>query len=112
MTHGVDEPAPAMPEQVGSDRSIEPVADLLDDPHCRYLLAYLKRAGEPVPVSEVVQYVVSEITQTPVEEVSPDVQRRVQTWFYNGQLPILDEHGVVEFNPDAGTVVLAEDASV
>lgn len=109
MTHGVDEPAVGT-RGPDADRRTERLADLLDDPHCRYLLSYLESVDGPVPVADAVSYVVSEITQIPVDEVSPEVQRRVQTWFYNGQLPILDEFGVVEFDPDAGTVELAEDA--
>lgn len=85
------------------------LALLLDDPHCRFLLDYLAERGSPASVAETARYVVGQFTDTPPEEVSEDVQRRVQTWLHHGQLPALDSHGVVEFDPEARTVTLVED---
>lgn len=97
---------------VDSDQGADHLVDLLDDPHCRYLLSYLQDADDPVQVAEVVRYVVSQLTNTPVDEISSEVERRVQTWFYHGQLPALDEFGVIEFDPDSGTITLADDAPI
>lgn len=83
--------------------------DLLSDPHCRYLLAYLRTHETPASLSDVARYVVGQITETPQDEVTEDVQRRVQTWLHHGQLPALDDHGIVDFDPDSGTVSLARD---
>jgi len=58
----------------------------------------------------VTEYVVSELTDTPPDSISPDVQRRVQTWLHHGQLPALDSYGLVEFDPETGTVSLTEGA--
>ncbi|WP_459190733.1 DUF7344 domain-containing protein [Halosimplex sp. J119] len=119
MTHGVDNPA--VTEERAADTSGrgerfadatdhgERLADALDDPHCRYLLKYLRDADGAVSVSEVATYVVSQLTDSPPDEVSTDVERRVQTWFYHGQLPMLDDYGVIDFDPDSGTVRLADD---
>lgn len=93
----------------GSRTTDESLADLLSDPHCRYLLEYLRTNDNPVSVSAVARYVVSQVTDAPVDDVSNDVERRVQTWFHHGQLPMLDDHGVVDFDPDSGTVRLADD---
>lgn len=87
----------------------EELTDLLSDPHCRYLLKYLRDNDNPVSVAELVRYVVAELTDTEPEDAPEDVQRRVQTWFHHGQLPALDDHGVVEFDPESGTVTLAAD---
>lgn len=87
----------------------ESLEELLADPHCRYLLRYLREGDEPAELPSVARYVVGEITETSPDEVSEDVQRRVQTWLHHGQLPALDDHGVVDFDPDAGTVRLADD---
>ncbi|WP_436928002.1 DUF7344 domain-containing protein [Halosimplex amylolyticum] len=110
MTHGVDNPAIREERAADSSDHGERLADVLDDPHCRYLLKYLRDTGEPASVSEVATYVVSQLTDSPPDEVSTDVERRVQTWFYHGQLPMLDDYGVIDFDPDTGTVRLAEDA--
>ena len=93
----------------GSESRDEDLAGLLSDPHCRYLLAYLRENANPVSVTEAVQYVVAEVTDTTPEDAPEDVQRRVRTWFHHGQLPALDDHGVIEFDPESGTVTLVAD---
>ena len=93
----------------GSESRDEDLAGLLSDPHCRYLLAYLRENANPVPVIEAVQYVVAEVTDTTPEDAPEDVQRRVRTWFHHGQLPALDDHGIIEFDPESGTVTLVTD---
>lgn len=82
---------------------------VLDDPHCRYLLDYLRWEDDPVAVETLARHVVAGITDTPAEEVSEDVERRVGTWLHHGQLPMLDEYGVVEFDPDTGRVSLGDE---
>ena len=84
----------------------ESLEDVLDDPHCRHLLDHLRREGGPVPESTLARHVVAGITGSDPESVDDDVQRRVQTWLHHGQLPLLDEYGVVEFDADAGEVSL------
>lgn len=96
------------PEEHERERE-EDLGGLLTDPHCRYLLKYLRENTNPVSVTEVARYVVAEITDTSVEDAPDDVHRRVQTWFHHGQLPALDEHGIVVFDPESGTVTLAAD---
>lgn len=86
--------------------SVEELEDVLDDPHCRHLLDYLRREEGPVPEPTLARHVVAQITDSPPEEIDDDVQRRVQTWLHHGQLPVLDEYGVVEFDADAGEVSL------
>jgi len=111
MTHGADETAVVDRRETDTDARAERIADALEDPHCRYLLRYLRDADGPTSVSEVATYVVAQITDTDPDDISPDVAERVQTWFYHGQLPMLDDHGVIEFDPDSGTVRLADDAT-
>ncbi|ELZ19902.1 hypothetical protein C475_21429 [Halosimplex carlsbadense 2-9-1] len=108
MTHGADETA--VVDRRETETRDERLADALEDPHCRYLLKYLRDADEPASVSEVATYVVAQITDTDPDDISPDVAKRVQTWFYHGQLPMLDDYGVLEFDPDSGTVRLADDS--
>lgn len=89
-----------------SRSTAEELEDVLDDPHCRHLLDILSERDGPVPVSTLSKHVVSRITDADPSEVDDDVQRRVQTWLHHGQLPVLDEYGVVEFDADAGEVSL------
>lgn len=110
MTHRTDDTAVVGGGPGDDDARETDVQDLLTDTHCRYLLRYLDDADEPVAVAAAARYVVSQITDTDPESVSPDVQRRVQTWLHHGQLPALDDHGVVAFDPEAGTVRLVDDA--
>ena len=91
-----------------SGASGERLEEILDDPHCRHLLDCLREADGPVPEDTLARRVVARITDTPPEEVSDEVQRRVQTWLHHGQLPTLDEYGLVEFDADAGVVSLGE----
>lgn len=83
--------------------------DVLDDPHCQYLLDYLRWEEDPVRVETLARHVVAGLTDTPPEEVDDDVQRRVGTWLHHGQLPTLDEYGVVEFDAEAGEVSLGDE---
>jgi hypothetical protein len=93
------------------DKLDDDFADLLSDPHCRHLLNYLRERNDPATVSTITKYVVAQITDTSPEEVSENVQRRVGTWLHHGQLPALDDYGVVDFDPESGTVSLIDDPS-
>lgn len=84
------------------------LADILADPHCRLLLEYLRETENPATVSAITTHVVSEITGTAPDSVPQDVVRRVQTWLHHGQLPTLDAHGVVDFDPESGVVDLQQ----
>lgn len=91
------------------DATPEDLEEILDDPHCRYLLEYLEQEAGAVGEERLARHVVSEITRTPPESINADVHRRVQTWLHHGQLPILDEYGVVEFDANDGEVRLGRD---
>lgn len=88
----------------------EDLEAVLDDPHCRYLLEHLRSTEGSVDVETLASHVVAGITDSPPAEVSPEVTRRVATWLHHGQLPTLDEYGVVEFDPEAGEVALGDTA--
>lgn len=83
--------------------------DVLDDPHCRYLLEYLEREDGAVSEATLARHVVARITETSPGAVADGVQRRVQIWLHHGQLPVLDDYGVVEFDAATGTVSLGRD---
>ena len=85
--------------------------ECLSDPHCRFVLEYLQEQDGSASLSTVAAYVVSQITGENPADVSETVQRRVQTWLHHGQLPTLDERGLVDFHPESGTVTLTDPPS-
>lgn len=109
MNHRADESLVIDGHQTDEGAREAELDELLTDPHCRYLLQYLAAADGAVTVSAAARYVVGGITDTDPDEVTGDVQRRVQTWLHHGQLPALDARGVVTFDPEAGTVRLSDD---
>jgi len=84
----------------------EELEDVLDDPTAGTSSTSLREEGESVGELVAARRVVARITGTAPEDVGDDVQRRVQTWLHHGQLPVLDEYGIVEFDADAGEVSL------
>ena len=103
---------PTSPDSTTHGVTSEPLDDVLSDPHCKHLLRFLQWTEGAVPVRTVSRYIVSQVTGTAVTEVSPNVQRRVQTWLHHGQLPALALHGIVNFDPEQGTVELTADTDV
>lgn len=81
---------------------------MLSDRHARAAIDCLRRSDGPVDLADLARRVVAAITDEPPDDVPDDVVRRVRTWLHHGHLPVLHTHGVVEFDPDAGTVSLAE----
>jgi hypothetical protein len=111
MFHRSEGPTVADGRESRSDDATEEAVDLLSDPHCRYLLAYLRRRDEPASVSTASRHVVAGITDSSPETVPQDVLRRVRTWFHHGQLPTLDSYGVIDFDPETSTVSLSDDSA-
>lgn len=83
----------------------------LSDPHSRRIIEYLRQTDGPVDVSTLAAQVAADLTGQPPEDVPKNVHRRVQTWFRHGQLPELDKHGVIEYDPDRETVEMASEES-
>lgn len=95
-----------------ADTESEALAELLADPHCRYLLAFLWRTDRPAAVDTAARHIAGELTGADPASVPENVKRRVGTWLHHGQLPALATHGLVDFDPDGRTVELADDAVV
>ena len=86
--------------------SVGELEDVLSDPHGRTAIRYLSRCGEPVNVAELAKGVVGLLGDHPPDDVDDAVARRVQTWLHHGHLPTLQRHGVVDYQPEDGTVEL------
>lgn len=84
--------------------SQDEVFDLLSSPRRRYVINYLRRAGEPIQLTELAAEVSSWENETAVHELSDKQQKRVYVSLYQTHIPKLEEFGIVDYNPDEGTV--------
>jgi len=46
------------------------------------------------------------VKSQPPEAVDEEVSRRVRTWLHHGHIPVLEDHGIVEYDPESGKVRL------
>jgi len=91
----------------------EDLAELLRDPHTRYMLQYLKETNEDaVELPRVADHVAAKVTNSDPDAVSDRVSRRVETWLHSGLVPELADQGVVFYDAETDRVGLQEDADV
>jgi len=96
-----------VPESVLEEDDLpEELADVLSDPHGRYAIAYLRRHRDPVELPALARGVVGLVKSQPPEAVDEEVSRRVRTWLHHGHIPVLEDHGIVEYDPESGKVRL------
>lgn len=88
--------------------SQDEVFDLLSSPRRRYVINYLRRAGEPIQLTELAAEVSSWENETPVHELSDKQEKRVYVSLYQTHIPKLEEFGIVNYDPDEGTVRATE----
>lgn len=101
-THGSGRPSRGRQHTDGS------LVGVIEDPHCRHLLDYLTTTDGAAHVSAAARHVVARMTARPPDDVPDSARRQAETLLTNGFLPELDGEGVVEYDPDAGTVHLRE----
>lgn len=70
----------------------------------------LRRRETPLSVSELADEVAVRESDTTYDQITSATLARVYSSLYHVHLPKLDDAGVVEHDPDAETVALAEDA--
>lgn len=75
---------------------------LLADPHRRSVIACLDRVSDDIAVERLADRVATELADS--ETVDDERRRRVLFALHHNHLPHLDEHGVIEYDYDAGTV--------
>jgi hypothetical protein len=86
------------------------VFDVLSSPRRRYAISILNRRGEPMELTELAEEVAALEADTTVDELDKQQRKRVYVSLYQTHVPKLEEVGIVDYDPDAGTVTLADDA--
>lgn len=76
---------------------------LLADPHRRAVLGRLDRTVEGLEVEVLAARVAAELSDAP-ETVDADDRRRVLLALHHNHLPKLADHGLLEYDLDAGIV--------
>lgn len=86
--------------------SLEERYSLLADPHRRIVLKRLDRASNDLTIETLADHVVSELTDDGTLGTD-DERRRALFALHHNHLPRLDDHGVLEYDPDAGTATVS-----
>lgn len=86
-----------------TELSIEERFSLLADPHRRCVIECFDRTSSDVTIETLAEHVAAELT----ESADGDERRRVLLALHHNHLPRLDDHGVLEYDPDAGTVTVS-----
>lgn len=93
----------------GSDSlSQDRVFDILSNPRRRFVLHYLSRQSDSVPLRELADEVAR--WETGDETLSPQQRKRVYVSLYQTHIPRLADAGMIEFDADSGLVNIAEQA--
>lgn len=77
--------------------------DLLSNARRRYVLCYVRERGE-TSVGELSRYTAAWENDLAPPTVSSSQRKRVYTALHQTHLPRLDEYGIVDYDPDRGTV--------
>ncbi len=74
----------------------------------RYTLHYLKQVDDAVSVRELSEQVAAWENDTAIEELTSQERKRVYIALYQSHLSTMDEEGLIDYDEDAGTVVLSD----
>jgi len=94
-----------------SELSSEAAYEFLSDRRRRYALHYLKQRQEPVSVRELAEQVAAWENEKEIDQLASQERKRVYISLYQSHLPTMDKQGIVSYDPDDGTVTLAESLS-
>lgn len=86
------------------DARAEAPEEILSDPISRRVLEYIRHRNRPVDVDKLARHIVAEITEQSYENVPSNAARRVQTWLHHGQLPLLEQLDLLEYDVQEGMV--------
>lgn len=87
-----------------TDLSIDERFSLLADPHRRAVLERLDRTADGVEVETLATRVAAELSDATPDTVDEDHRRRVLLALHHSHLPKLADHGLLEYDLDAGVV--------
>jgi len=91
--------------------SRETVFEMLKNTRRRYVFHILSQRAEPVTLATLSEEVAALEYDTAVEDLTGDQRQRIYVSLRQTHLPRLDDANVVDFDSEANTVGLAENAS-
>jgi len=91
--------------------SRETVFEMLKNTRRRYVFHILSQRAEPITLAALSEEVAALEYDTEVEDLNGDQRQRIYVSLRQTHLPRLDEANVVDFDAEANTVALAENAS-
>lgn len=91
--------------------SQDAVFDILSNARRRYVLYYLREAGEPVELRELARELAKWENKATEEELTKQQRKRVYVSLYQTHIQKLADAGIVEYDQDSGMVSLANAAS-
>ncbi|RQH00352.1 DUF7344 domain-containing protein [Natrarchaeobius oligotrophus] len=80
--------------------------DVFSNARRRRTVQYLKRRGGSCDLAPLVEQVAAWENDTPPDEVTRTQRRRVYISLYQTHLPMLEDHGIVDWDPEAHTIEL------
>lgn len=94
-----------MSQSDGTDSlSQDRVFDILSNPRRRFVLHYLSRHQDPVPLRELADEVAR--WETGEQTLNPQQRKRVYVSLYQTHIPRLADAGMIEYDSDSGLVQL------
>jgi hypothetical protein len=88
----------------GTDRSVDELYDVLRAERRRQTLAVLTERQTPMPAEQIARAVAMRETDASQPRASESHVREVQLSLHHVHLPKLDAVGLIDHDPDAGTV--------
>lgn len=84
------------------------VFELLKNSRRRTIIDYLESNGGSATLSDLAEFIAAEENDIDIGELSSDQRKRVYIGLYQCHLPKMDNHGVVEYDKNRGTVELQD----
>ncbi|AGB39102.1 DUF7344 domain-containing protein [Natronococcus occultus] len=86
--------------------------DVFSNARRRHAVRYLKRRGGTCDLAPLVEQVAAWENGIGTDDVTRTQRRRVYISLYQTHLPMLEDHGIVDWNPDTHTIELLPNADV
>jgi DNA-binding transcriptional ArsR family regulator len=99
-----------MPTGNSQQISQDAVFDILSNARRRYVLYYLRQAGEPVELGELANELAAWENDTTPDNLSKQQRKRVYVSLYQTHIPKLADAEMVEYDQERGTVTLTAGA--
>lgn len=84
------------------------VFDLLSSPRRRFVLYYLRSEAESMQLTDLADEVAAWEYESTVEELTEQERKRAYVSLYQTHVPKLAEAGLIDYDPDSGTVRLTD----